>query len=296
MRWSGINGNVLVGFVVDVHGNVQDPVVLTSNNPGFEDAAIRAVSQWKFKPATVNGKPVNTSLRVPIVFRMGDLPGPARDEYDITRKSGKAAPPILRTVRVPVYPYELRRDGVTGRVKAVMTVDTAGKVAKIEITESTRPEFSQALIAALEGFMYSPALKDGVPVASGVIYEQTFDDADLADPASVDLLALEKLHPDSIRRLTDLDAIPKPVSRRAPLFPRSIPAGVTAGDATVEFLIDSDGHARLPRVISASDPAFGYAAVEAVASWIFDPPTLHGHEAVARAEIPFKFKLRRPGE
>jgi len=271
---------------------VRNPVVATSTGPEFEDPAIQAVSRWKFKPATVNGKPVNTRLRVPIAFQMAISPNQGQDAYKIERKSGAARPPAVRTQRVPVYPYELRRNGVTGHAKAVVTVDAAGSVAKIEITESTRPEFGQALAAALDGFAFNPAIKDGKAVPTAVIYDHTFDDAQLEDPVGRDLLDLEKTHPQSIHNLEALDAIPRPVSQRRPLFPRALAGNTATGSATVRFLIDGDGHAQLPRVVEATDPAFGYAAVEAVASWIFDPPTFQGHAVVTSAEIPIHFTLK----
>jgi TonB family protein len=294
MRRSGIKGAVLVEFVVDVHGGVQNPVVVNSNGPEFEDPAIEAVSRWKFKAATVGGRPVNTHLRVPIVFQMPGQADYGEDSYKIEKKSGSARSPTPRTIRVPVYPYELRRDGVTGHAKAIVTVDETGRVVKIALSESSRPEFASALIAALEGFAFNPAIKGGKPVPAAVIYSQTFDDSDLEDPAAGDLLDLEKKRPQSIHNLGDLDAFPRPVSRRPPIFPNALAGTVTSGSATVLFLIDSDGHARLPRVVEASDPAFGYAAVEAVSSWIFDPPTFHGHAVVARAEIPILFKFESP--
>jgi outer membrane biosynthesis protein TonB len=129
-----------------------------------------------------------------------------------------------------------------------------------------------------------------------LLYEQSFDDANLDDPASVELLDLERNHPAAIHSFKDLDAIPHPLSRRRPIFPRSLPASVTHGAATVVFLIDTDGHARLPRVLAASDPAFGYAATQAVASWIFDPPTIQSHAVVARAQIPIAFAVAPPAK
>jgi len=55
-------------------------------------------------------------------------------------------------------------------------------------------------------------------------------------------------------------------------------------------LIDLEGRARLPRVVAASDPAFGYAAVQAISDWRFEPPTVKGETVVVRARVPFSFK------
>jgi TonB family protein len=63
-------GGVLVGFVVDMNGDVQNVHVVRSTESGFESAAIEAVAQWKFAPARKNGHPVNASMYVPVYFSL----------------------------------------------------------------------------------------------------------------------------------------------------------------------------------------------------------------------------------
>lgn len=53
----GIEGWVRVSFRVTETGTVEDVVVLESEPPGvFDQAAIKAVYRWRFKPRIVNGK------------------------------------------------------------------------------------------------------------------------------------------------------------------------------------------------------------------------------------------------
>ena len=66
------------------------------------------------------------------------------------------------------------------------------------------------------------------------------------------------------------------------------------GEAQVEFLVDEQGHAHLPRIAGASDPAFGYAAVQAVSQWLFEPPKAGGKAAVVRVVEPFEFDATPP--
>ncbi|MDB6128188.1 MAG: transport protein TonB, partial [Verrucomicrobia bacterium] len=49
------------------------------------------------------------------------------------------------------------------------------------------------------------------------------------------------------------------------------------------------GRARLPRIVSATDPAFGWSALQAIAEWRFVPPRRGGKEEIVRARIPFDF-------
>ncbi|MXY55396.1 MAG: energy transducer TonB, partial [Gammaproteobacteria bacterium] len=70
----GIEGWVLVEFVVTETGTVRDPVVLVADPPGFfERAALRAVVKFKYKPKVAGGKAVAVSgVRSRIVFEMED--------------------------------------------------------------------------------------------------------------------------------------------------------------------------------------------------------------------------------
>ena len=59
---------VVLLFVVDEHGRVRRPVVQSSSDESFDEAALHAVSRWRFEPGRRNGKVVPTRLRVPIQF------------------------------------------------------------------------------------------------------------------------------------------------------------------------------------------------------------------------------------
>lgn len=72
MRRSGLRGEVLVGFIVDSQGNVRDPFIVRSSNPGFEQAAIDAVLKWKFTPGQKAGANVNTRVQQPLTFSLSN--------------------------------------------------------------------------------------------------------------------------------------------------------------------------------------------------------------------------------
>ena len=70
MRRSGLKGEVVVGFIVDSTGEVRDPYIVRSSNPGFEEAALQAVLKWKFKPGKKGGVAVNTRVAQPLSFSL----------------------------------------------------------------------------------------------------------------------------------------------------------------------------------------------------------------------------------
>jgi protein TonB len=66
-------GNVLLSVNVSAHGRPLDvDVVQTSGHPTLDHAALDAVRQWDFVPATQAGQPVRAVAEVPVRFRLGD--------------------------------------------------------------------------------------------------------------------------------------------------------------------------------------------------------------------------------
>lgn len=72
MSRAGINGQVMVGLVIDDKGDVQNPYIVSSTHREFEAEALRAVARWKFKPGRKNGVNVNTRRVLPFVFKITD--------------------------------------------------------------------------------------------------------------------------------------------------------------------------------------------------------------------------------
>jgi len=70
----GIEGYVLLEFVVTKTGSVRDPVVIESKPPGiFDRAATQAALKFKYKPKVVNGEPIDVAgVRNLITFELAD--------------------------------------------------------------------------------------------------------------------------------------------------------------------------------------------------------------------------------
>lgn len=69
-RHEGRTGEVEVAFVVDEAGRVLDPQVTSSTDPVFNEAALKAVSKWRFEPGTVHGRVVRFRMAVPVRFNL----------------------------------------------------------------------------------------------------------------------------------------------------------------------------------------------------------------------------------
>ncbi|PTY05261.1 hypothetical protein DB347_17510 [Opitutaceae bacterium EW11] len=301
---AGYKGEVQIALVVDTQGVVREPIVVRSSNPAFDEPAVEAARQWKYEPGLRNGQPVNTALLQDFVFEFNiphggndlatvDLPS-AENLSKIPEQYRFDVPPKPRSIVFPVYPYELLRAKTRGHAKVVYCIDAGGKVIAARVVEASHPEFGLALVAAVSSYEFYPASKKGEPISTILTVKQVFsfsEDENILPRGDAHLLGQEIGHPDRILSPKDLDSPLTPISRRSPIFPCTVNKAVTEGRAVVEILVDRDGKARLPRIVSASEPDFGYAAVQAARDWSFEPPQAKKRNVVVRVRIPFKFSL-----
>ncbi len=72
-RQKGIEGWVTLRFVVDSKGRAQEPQVRDSEPEGtFEEAALEAVSRYRFRPAYKGGKAVDCIAKLTIRFNLNE--------------------------------------------------------------------------------------------------------------------------------------------------------------------------------------------------------------------------------
>ena len=69
-RKARIQGVVILQSIIDEQGNVTEVQVLKGLPMGLSEAAEAAVKQWKFKPATLNGKPVAVYFNLTVNFQL----------------------------------------------------------------------------------------------------------------------------------------------------------------------------------------------------------------------------------
>jgi protein TonB len=69
-RKAKFSGNVLVDLIVDEQGNPSHVRVARGVGMGLDEKAVEAVRQYKFKPATKDGKPVKVELSIDVNFQI----------------------------------------------------------------------------------------------------------------------------------------------------------------------------------------------------------------------------------
>jgi len=82
-------GMVEVEYMVNTDGKVYEPMVIDSSHSDFEEAALSAVSEYRFEPATLNGVTVDSANRIRIRFEVDDQQDAADAYFAKLHKSAK---------------------------------------------------------------------------------------------------------------------------------------------------------------------------------------------------------------
>lgn len=77
---AGIEGRVFVKAYIDSTGTVAKTELIRGIGAGCDEAAMEAVKKVKFKPGVQRGKPVNTQVTVPILFKLDSSSDKEKDK------------------------------------------------------------------------------------------------------------------------------------------------------------------------------------------------------------------------
>ncbi len=69
---AGVQGRVIIQFIVDETGRVTDPRVVRGIGSGADEEAIRAVQAAKFLPGRQRGRAVKVQMTMPVTFRLSN--------------------------------------------------------------------------------------------------------------------------------------------------------------------------------------------------------------------------------
>jgi TonB family protein len=205
----------------------------------------------------------------------------------ITAPDG-SAPPLAPEVRIladPVWPFEALLQGQGGSADVSFTVTERGLVTDAIVDRATAPEFGAALRAAVETWAFEPTRDHGEAVMVHLRRHGGFR------PLSADeVRLLQALREGTVGSAKGLDGKLVPVFRMTQVYPAALKLdGRPAGTAMIEFVIDREGRARLPRIVSATREEFGWAAATAAAQWVFQPPMRGGQPVDVKVRVPFNF-------
>jgi TonB family protein len=92
----------------------------------------------------------------------------------VQQLANHASGPRLISRTDPEYPLEARKAGLEGKVELVITIDTDGRSAEIQITRGLNADLDQKAIECVNNWRFRPALRNGLPVTAFASVEVVF--------------------------------------------------------------------------------------------------------------------------
>jgi TonB family protein len=161
-KLANLTGAVKISLIVGEDGEVRNVRALTSPGLGLEDAAIAAVSRWRFRPGLKDGTPVPVSVDVEVHFSLALDRGawaPSRVVFDSPVGSVR---PILTSAP---YPSMYSATGETGSVALSFDVAANGAATNLHIIRSSSMEAESEVARIVRGWQFRPGTRDGRPVS-----------------------------------------------------------------------------------------------------------------------------------
>ena len=185
----GIQGRVILNYVVEEDGSISEVQVVRGVDPMLDSEAIRVIeSMPNWKPGKQRGKEVRVRFTLPVVFRI-----PAEEQvqdeevihiYETTKTT---APPVPTPAKFPggdeamfkymaeniKYPVIALENGIQGLVEVVYNVDKNGKVSVVKFNKTIDPSLDREARRVMESMpKWEPGIVNNKP--SDMTFAQSF--------------------------------------------------------------------------------------------------------------------------
>lgn len=297
LRVRKLAGRVFFECEITPEGRAGAVRVLGATHADFIQAALATSPRWEFTPAMQGDLPVPGRVRGEVSIsppRTTTVATLAANGITALDGSAPEQPPKPEIITDPVWPHAHLLRGESGTATAEFAVRPDGTVINVKIREATAPEFGRALVAALEASSFEKGFAGSSETPVVLLKRAEFKAPPLdattapADDPQARLVILARKSP--LPGGGDLDERLTPLYRIAPVYPAALAGDEKpTGQAVIEFVIDRDGRARLPRIVSATREEFGWAAATAVAQWLFRAPRRGGAATEVKVQIPIQF-------
>jgi TonB family protein len=178
-----LQGEARLLLDVNSSGELADVLVIGYTRREFADAALEAVTQWRFTPARVAGEAASSTITLNIRFNTAgvhayvkppfrsDEPEVSAGQQFVYGPAGVAAldavPAAIRRPR-PMYLREWIEEGRTGTVTVQFYIDDTGRVRFPTIVGPADEYLGAAALDAVKRWLFRPPTVQGRPVLTRV--------------------------------------------------------------------------------------------------------------------------------
>ena len=184
-----ISGRVVLGFVIEKDGSVNEVKVLRGIGGGCDDEAVRVIKTMpKWKPGRQKGEPVRVFYQIPINFKLDDgqsqtslgkanVSKVSKDDmkpdengvYQIVEEMpqypGGETAMMEYVAKNVVYPKEAQEKGISGRVFVGFVVEKDGSIGEVKLLRGIGGGCDEEAIHVIKGMpKWKPGKQEGKPV------------------------------------------------------------------------------------------------------------------------------------
>jgi TonB family protein len=160
-------GVVTLSVYIEKTGQVLGVTILR-DIPSVSGLAAAAVRTWTYTPATLDGKPVQSTLTINIEYDPGflgadniPLPPPSQVQ-PVSKDDPPYFPPVLNTATFAPYPAKAKAQGA---VVLNVTLDASGNASQVATLRDV-PPLTASATAALKNWNFSAATYEANPIQS----------------------------------------------------------------------------------------------------------------------------------
>jgi TonB family protein len=269
-RRARIMGIVIVAATIDTTGHVVTAEILKPLPMGLTDAAIDAVREWEFTPATSGGKPVAVLYNLTIAFRLGSAPQAVKDMAAVARQvAASAGVPSARVVTAGEYEQAVSHAGAESVVYCTRYLDFSQNVdgADCNVSTANGAEWtSTEFRTAADGSMHIAGSSWWLPVARTLAPRRAGGDV----------------------------KAPVVISKTDPHYTEEARTNRIVGVLINEVVVDKSGRVVSVRVMKSLPFGLAQASIDALKQWRFEPATLDGQPVDAFYIMTMNFQLDSP--
>lgn len=291
-RKAGEVGNVFLRFVVDVDGTTSHIKVM-KGKAIFHEAAIIAISQFRFSPAVHEGKPIPVWMTH--VIRFGRPKPKAMPPADPSNADGEKVfdissvdvkPIVIHSVP-PVYPEWARfTGGEKGIVNLKFKVNVDGSVTDVRVLNG-RSVFVKSAVDAISQFRFQSGEREGKPVAVWMTHRFSFSPP---KPMATSSPAAGDDASEKVFEFRSVDAKPVVIHSVQPVYPDIAKEGGLAGDVALKFKVNLDGTVSdVDAFVLNGGEIFRKPAIDAVKQFLYKPAEHDGEAVEVRMTHHFSF-------
>jgi TonB family protein len=263
---AGVDGTVRISLVVDSEGN---PTGLRVTHPigfGLDEAALKSVGSWKFKPGVKEGVAVPVRTSIEVNFRLPEPKDALHMQSFVCKLPDGAALPRVLVSEHPAPPGPDETVSVT----ISMDVDERGVPGNLHLVKLTDAERENDVLAAMREWRFRPGV---------------------AAPCTLSLAFGKMPVAASAYRIGNGVSPPRVAERVEPKYAEEARHAKLAGTVVLFVVVDPNGEARDVKVMRSLGLGLDEKAIEAVRQWKFQAGMKDGEAVAVQATIEVNFRV-----